>query len=149
MFLTLCCLSLPGPCCNEECKAADETTICKDGNDCFELARCPSAQERRNKAITNYTCPNPKMRPDGTECEGGALLCHNGLCTKSICTKYALKPCECKDMKEECHACCIDDGVCRSAYKIDEVHICIGPGGILCPSLFIWVVDLYVTAAPP
>jgi hypothetical protein len=89
------------------------------------------------------------MRPDGTECEGGALLCHNGLCTKSICTKYALKPCECKDMKEECHACCIDDGVCRSAYKIDEVHICIGPGGILCPSLFIWVVDLYVTAAPP
>ena len=115
------CSPSQGPCCNKECKAADENTICEYGNDCLEDAKCPSLQERNTKGIKHFTCPDRKFLPDGTECEGGALLCHKGLCSRSICTKHALKPCECKDVKEECHACCIENGVCRSAYKIDKM----------------------------
>ena len=112
-----------GPCCTKECKTADEKTICEFGNDCIESTKCPSSQERIKNNIIHYKCPSPKFRPNGTECQGGALLCHNGLCSKSVCTKYDLKPCECKNKKEECHACCIDNGVCRSAYKIEKVYV--------------------------
>ncbi len=113
-----------GPCCSKDCQTADEKTICERGNDCLKDSRCPSEQERKDQDIKHYTCPDRKFLPNGTECEGGALLCHNGLCAKSICTKHSLKPCECKDGKEECHACCIDnDNVCRSAYKIEKVNI--------------------------
>lgn len=49
------------------------------------------------------------------------MLCYKGMCSKSICVNHGLKPCECKKREEECHACCIKDDICQSAYKIDEV----------------------------
>ncbi|XP_028407734.1 disintegrin and metalloproteinase domain-containing protein 10-like [Dendronephthya gigantea] len=115
------CSPSQGPCCNKECKTAYEEKICGRGSDCLKESRCPSLSERTAKSITGYKCPSQEFRPVDTECEGGALLCHKGLCSKSICTKYNLKPCECKKRKEECHACCIENGVCRSAYKIDKM----------------------------
>ena len=110
-----------GPCCNKQCRTAYEDTICQKGNDCTKDTKCPSLKERTEKNIKDYRCPSAEFRPNGTECVGGALLCHNGLCSRSICTKFGLTPCECKNRKEECNACCIDNGACRSAYKIDKV----------------------------
>lgn len=98
----------------------DNQPVCEKGNDCLKDSKCPSYSQLQSSL--DYSCPSQKHRDDDTACEGGALLCSKGRCSKSICTRYKLKPCECKARDEECHACCIDGEECRSAYKIKEME---------------------------
>ena len=111
---------LSGSCCDKDiCKPVDNEAVCESGNGCLKDAKCPGFTTIYN--TKQYKCPQQVPRDDGTECDEGSRVCNNGLCTGSICSKHSLIPCECKDVEEECHACCMDGDVCRSAYKIEAV----------------------------
>lgn len=94
-------------------------TVCEQGSDCLKEAKCPANDTLR--LTRNYKCPDQEPYDNGKECAGGARLCHDGLCSRSLCSKYGLTPCECKKREEKCQVCCKVGDVCLSADKTEQV----------------------------
>ena len=64
------------------------------------------------------TCGAPEPKPDNLVCNNGMNLCRNGICDGSVCLVMGLQDCECTAVAQQCHVCCIRDGVCDSSFSL-------------------------------
>ena len=53
-------------------------------------------------------------------CNNGINLCHDGVCSGSICLVMGFLDCECTVELQQCHVCCMDsmNMTCRSSFEL-------------------------------
>ena len=67
-------------------------------------------------------CPQPSHKSDFLECNWNSSVCINGSCSGiSVCIKFGLESCSCKDKMNECKICCLDGDKCWPAQNITKV----------------------------
>ena len=66
-------------------------------------------------------CPDTLPKDYGVECNNHSRVCSNGTCSVSICAKYGMEGCFCKEEDERCKICCNHDGKCQAAENIEKV----------------------------
>ena len=64
------------------------------------------------------SCGMPMPKEDSLKCNNGMNLCRRGVCSGSLCLVMNLADCECTEETEQCHVCCIKDGVCSSSFNL-------------------------------
>ncbi len=65
-------------------------------------------------------CRAPEIK-NGTNnlCNEGRNVCVQGVCTSSVCVSNNLTDCQCTAVRsEQCHVCCVFNGVCTSTFNI-------------------------------
>eukprot|EP01147_Barroeca_monosierra_P006720 gene6722-354_t len=72
--------SVNGTCCGDDCKPLDEGHECRAEGACTKASNCTS----------EGACPIPEKFTDNTVCGGEAVLCNDGVCSRSICHLWDL-----------------------------------------------------------
>jgi disintegrin and metalloproteinase domain-containing protein 10 len=126
------CSPSQGPCCQSDCSYSPKNSqICSSETECLKNVYCngDAAYCPRNDSI--YFINFDK---DGTlkDCNDGTQVCHNGVCSGSICEKSGLQQCYLKgDLKDKnvnkeilCHVACIGEAtnnVCTDTFEIETL----------------------------
>lgn len=104
------CSPSKGLCCSDGCTPQNTTFLCQNETDCANATYCNGV---------NATCPPPESKRNFTECNDGRQVCLSGECSGSICLKYGLSECQCKEEERQCLLCCMGtDGICQPTGKI-------------------------------
>ncbi|XP_015247315.1 PREDICTED: disintegrin and metalloproteinase domain-containing protein 10 [Cyprinodon variegatus] len=99
------CSPSQGPCCTQECAFKGTNEKCRPASECALEGFCNGR---------TALCPASEAKKNLTSCHADTQVCHNGICSGSICEKYGLEVCTCvsKDDKDEaaelCHVCCME-----------------------------------------
>ncbi|XP_028407805.1 disintegrin and metalloproteinase domain-containing protein 10-like isoform X2 [Dendronephthya gigantea] len=103
-----------GSCCDgKTCRYKNAGEICSVETECSDQAVCNG-----NTSI----CPEPSHKENFSECNWNSSICMNGVCSgKSVCGKFGLQPCFCKDKSDECKICCLSKGKCFPAQNITKI----------------------------
>lgn len=78
------CSPSEGPCCSDDCSFAGREKLCRQETECSHQQTCDASQA---------SCPEPKAKPNMTECNNGTQVCMSGKCGGSICMKYDMEEC--------------------------------------------------------
>ena len=107
--------SFSGSCCDgKTCTYKNAGEICSVETECSDRAMCNGNTSR---------CPQPSHKENFLECNRNSSICMNGVCSgKSVCGKFGLQPCFCKDKTDECKICCLSEEKCFPAQNITKVY---------------------------
>ncbi|XP_052240254.1 disintegrin and metalloproteinase domain-containing protein 10-like isoform X2 [Dreissena polymorpha] len=126
------CSPSEGACCKNDCTYSGTDHSCRNESGCLDEAFCNG---------TSSICPSSAHKANTTSCGGedSSLVCFNGECSGSICLAHGREPCYCpgSDWKDVqlCQVCCMDDGVCKSSYVLDDIPDAAALPGTPCNDL--------------
>lgn len=110
------CSPRQSPCCTDACQYVEGSLhkLCSLKSQCRGQAFCPG---------DSAECGVGEQARNGTLCDSGRYVCHQGRCSVSVCVHNGLRDCQCEDdPAHHCSLCCKTiDGSCKSAASLGVV----------------------------
>ncbi|KAH6929857.1 hypothetical protein HPB50_006420 [Hyalomma asiaticum] len=90
------CSPSAGSCCSTDCRYVSASHRCSAENECNYASFCryPSLNLEFPLHARRTQCPEPRHKPNLSECNHGTQVCQSGRCEGSICQKYGYDDCQ-------------------------------------------------------
>ena len=77
-------------------------------------------------------CPAPNANEGAVLCNNDMNFCVDGVCSGSLCLAAGYTDCQCTEVAQQCHLCCMKDGECMSSQVLSDVAFQLRESGRSC-----------------